>query len=118
MDSGLSVSEVARQTGTSRTTVGRVRDHGVDRKNHKRRNYARSPELVAQVAQMINASPNTSIRALARETGISATSMGRLVKEDLGMRSYAKQERQMLSETTRRKREERASALVNHNIDL
>ena len=112
LDSGLSVSQVARQTGASRNTVTHVRDHGVERKEYDRPNRARPPELVAQVAQMVEASPNMSVRALARETGTSHTSMCRLVK-DLGMRSYAKQERQLLSEGTRRKRKELASSLIN-----
>ncbi len=39
--------------------------------------------------------------------------MQRLVTEDLEMRSYAKQERPLLSEDTRRKHQERATVLLN-----
>ncbi len=113
LETGMSVSEVARQTGASRTTVALVRDHGVERGQRERNKTTRTPELVAQVAHMVEENPDTSVRALARETGTARTVMRRLVEEDLGMRSYVKQERQMLTEATRRKREERAKALVN-----
>ncbi len=110
---GMNVSEVARQTGASRNTVAHVRDHGVERKEHERPRTVRTDELVANVEGAINANPNTSVRALARDTGTAEATMRLLVKEDLGMRSYTKQERPLLSEDTRRKREERATTLIN-----
>ncbi len=51
LDSGMSVSAVARQTGANRRTVMRVRDEGdaaIERKRHERQNSARSADLVAQ----------------------------------------------------------------------
>ena len=113
LNSGLSVSEVARQMGASRNTVAHVRDFGVERKEQERERPARTPELVAQVEEMVDANPNTSVRALARETGMAEATMRQLVKEDLRMRSYVKQERSLLSEDTRRRREDRAKSLVN-----
>ncbi len=90
-----------------------VRDHGVERKAYERPNTVRTDELVAHVEGFVDSNPNTSVRALAREAGTSEFAMRQLVKEDLGMRSYTKQERPLLSDATRRKREERANALVN-----
>ncbi len=113
LDAGMSVTAVARQTGASRVTVTHVRDHGVERKVYERDRSVRTEDLVEQVDRCVAANPNTSVRALARETGTPETSMRRLVKEDLGMFSYAKQERPLLSDATRRKRKERANVLVN-----
>ncbi len=104
---------MARQTGASRNTVAHIRDNGVERRDYERANNARPPELVAHVEQLVGQSVNTSVRGLARETGMPEATMRRLVKEDLGMRSYVKQERPLLSEDTRRKRVERATALTN-----
>ncbi len=109
----MSVTEVARQTGASRVTVTAVRDHGVERKDYERSNVVRTDEMVAHVEGFVNVNPETSVRALAREAGTSRTTMRRLVGEDLGMRSYAKQERPLLSEATKEKRAERAAALTN-----
>ncbi len=110
---GMSVTEVARQTGASRTTVTNVRDYGVERKEYERARGTRTPDLVEQVERAVSTNPNTSVRALARESGVSEASMRRLVKEDLSMRSYAMQERPALSEETRCRREERARGLLN-----
>ncbi len=109
----MTVSEVARQTGASRVTVTRVRGHGVERKDHERNKTVRTNEHVAHVEEMVDANPNTSVRALAWETGVSDYAMHQLVKEDLGMRSYAKQERQLLSDATHTRRKERATGLLN-----
>ncbi len=113
LDSGLSVTEVAHKTGASRVTVTAVRDAGVERKAYKRQNSARTPELVAQVAQKIEEDPKTSIRALARETGASVGTMSKLVSQNLGMRSYAVVKRQEITPEAQRKRHERAGALIN-----
>ncbi len=113
LDAGMNVSEVARETGASRNTVANVRDYGVERKVYQRGNEARPAQLVAHVENLVGESPNTSVRALARETGTAEATMRRLVKEDLGMYSYVKQERPLLSEETRRRRKERATLLLN-----
>ncbi len=68
---------------------------------------------MAQVAQQIEEDPNTSVRALARETGVSLGTMSKIVREDLGMRSYAIVKRQRLPPEARRKRLERCGALIN-----
>ena len=66
---GMNVSEVARQTGASRNTVAHVRDFGVERKEKEATRTVRTPDLVAQVEQRVSANLNTTVRALARETG-------------------------------------------------
>ena len=113
LDSGMKVTEVARQTGATRKTVASVRDAGVERKAYKRQNSARTPDLVAQVAQKINENANTTVRALARDAGAPETTMRRLVKQDLGMASYAVAKRQRLTPEGRRKRQDRSCALIN-----
>ncbi len=94
---GMNISEVVRQTGASRNTVAHVRDFGMERKEKEATRTVRTPDLVAQVEERVSANPNTTVRALAREMGASAMMMHHLVTEDLGMRSYAKQERPLLS---------------------
>ncbi len=116
LDSGMSVSAVARQTGANRRTVMRVRDEGdaaIERKRHERQNSARSADLVAQVAHMVEEKPRTNISELARETGTPRTTMRRVVEKDLGMRSYRVVKRQELTPAARRKRHERCCALIN-----
>ncbi len=99
--------------GASRVTVTNVRDHGVERKERERERSVRTEDLVANVEGAVSLNPDTSVWALAREAGVSEPSMRWLVKEDLGLLSYVKQERPLLSEDTRRKREERATTLIN-----
>ena len=114
LGTGMSVSEVVRQMACSRNTVARVRDFGVERKEQERTRTARTPDLVVQVEETVCANPNTSVPALAWDTGTSRSTMYRLVEEDLGMNSYVKQERSLLSEETRHRRKEHATILLNH----
>ncbi len=49
----------------------------------------RTDEFVASVKSAIDENPNISIRALARKFNVSHTVMGRVVREDLGLKSLA-----------------------------
>ncbi len=107
------MSKVARHTGASWVTVTHIRDHGVERKAHERPRSVRTDELVANMKGAMSLDPNTLVWALARKTRASAMTMHWLVMEDLGMRSYAKQERALLSDATWARRKERATLLLN-----
>ncbi len=76
---GMNVSQVACQMACSRNTVAHVRDFGVKRKEQERTRTARTPDLVPQVEETVCTNPNTSVRALVRDTGTSRSTMYRLV---------------------------------------
>ncbi len=63
----------------------------------------RSEQLIRSTRDKIKRNPNRSERALAHEAGISQCTMSRLLKEDLGMKSYKCQKRQSLKPQQKKK---------------
>ncbi len=111
---GHNVSEIQRQTGAARTTIRRVRDRqDVVRRTRSPVRTARTPELVAQVEESLNANPRQSLRQLARDHGVADHTMRQLVKEDLGMQSYVRPRRHLISPGTKIRRKERSAKIIN-----
>ena len=78
---------------------------------------ARCAEKIEAVSQLICSQedqPGTSksTREVAREVGISQTSVMRVAKKDLGLRCLKRTPAQVLNESTRQKRLERSKALL------
>ncbi len=90
-----------------------------ERQNVKKRgrelpNPVRTPELVAQVAQTLEEDQSQTICGLARDHGLSERTMERVVKEDLGLASYARPRRHKIAPGTKQRWLERAKKLLNH----
>ncbi len=72
-----------------------------------------SEALVESVKTKIKENPSTSIRTLARDFSLPETTMRRLVKVDLGLKSLAKTKVQQLTPVKRSKRESRGQKMLN-----
>lgn len=81
-----------------------------DRPRSGRPRSVRTPRVIKSVREKIRRSKKRSMRKMAVEANMSDRSMRRLVKRDLGMRSYHMQKRQLLSEATKAKRLDRCIA--------
>ena len=85
------------------------------RRNHRRRSdLKRTPRFVAGLKKSILSNPRTPMNKLARDRHVSSRTVRRAVKHDLGMRSYVRRRRNLLTEKAKEVRRERAPVLLNH----
>ena len=120
---GVPYGQIAAEVEVARSTVYRVVERGtIERASSSgigdTRRTARTPELVMQVQESVEANPRQSIRKLARESNISERSMRRLIKKDLGARSLSKSRQPALTHASRQRRLERAQGLLNRLKNL
>ncbi len=73
----------------------------------------RTPEAVKAVRAKIRRNPRRSMRKMANESNISENTMRRIVKDDLKMKPFTLQKRQVLTEATKVKRLTRAKHLLS-----
>ncbi|TRY70457.1 hypothetical protein TCAL_17336 [Tigriopus californicus] len=71
----------------------------------------RTSALVKAVSSKVRRNPARSISTMAKEYSVSRRTMGRVVKEDLGLHPYRLRRRQLLSTATRSKRLTRSKLL-------
>ena len=71
----------------------------VERKDTARK--TRTKELIEKVQAIIDENPQRPIRQIARDLGVSHTTVNAYVKEDLKCRSYRRQRNQILTEKTK-----------------
>ena len=71
----------------------------VERKDTARK--TRTKEFIEKVLAIIDETPQRPIRQIARDLGVSHTTVNACVKEDLKRRSYRRQTNQILSEKTK-----------------
>ena len=69
--------------------------------------------VISSIKAKIARNPSCSIRKLAKDSNISATSMRTLIKADLGMKSRAKERCQMLTAKQRQKKVNCAQSILN-----
>lgn len=118
---GEAPADIAANLGVGKSTVYRIRvklkdadeEAVIRRKPHERSRPIRTAELVSDARQSVENDANTSISCLARDAGVSRRTMQRLVHEDLGMKSYRMEQRQLLSDGARDRRKSRAQAILN-----
>ncbi len=72
-----------------------------------------SATIEKEVFTTINANPSMFIQKLAREHNMAKTTMRRMVKKDLGLKSLSKQKVQMLTAKQRDKRVQRGKRIEN-----
>ena len=96
-------------------TIKRYKERGdfKDRERSGRPRSKRSASNVKAVREKIRRNPRRSLRKMAKETKMSARTMGRLVHEDLKMSSFTLQKRQSLSANVKQKRLDRSKVLLN-----
>lgn len=77
----------------------------------------RTPELIKRVREKIRRNPRRSMRKLAKDHNVGVTTMHKLVREDIGVKPFKLQYRQLLSAPTRQKRLERSKLLLDWHAD-
>jgi len=115
---GRSTKEIAFALNVHRNTVNNVkklyRDSGdVKKRSTGSRRSVRSKEVIRKVKNRINSNPWRSIRKMAKDLGVSTTSMHRIVNEDIGATSRAITSTHLITEDSRKKRLCRAKLLLN-----
>jgi len=116
---GKTQVSIAKSLDVAQSTVSkalkRFKEKGdfKDRSRCGRPRSKRSVSKIKAVRERIRRNPRRSMRKMAKETNMSARTMGRLVHDDLKMSSFTLQKRQSLSETVKSKRHERSKILLN-----
>lgn len=117
---GLTPTAIAKQLEISRTTVYNVKNKlKIFGSIHRRpgsgsKRAARTPSLINKVKRRIQSNPSRSLRKMALELKTSLTTVRRIVKNDLKMKSRAKVKVPLLTEKQKASRKERAQALLNN----
>lgn len=124
---GQTQEEVGNLFGVTRQRVSRAIKRFDNTGRHKdragkgRKRTARSDEKVQEAqghlqqnshTKLRNGVTGNSSRKLATKLNISRTSTRRILKEDLGLKPWKKQERQKLTDDQKQKRLERSTALL------
>ena len=110
---------IAKSLGVTQSTVSKALKRYNEQGNFKDRSRGgrprskRSASKVKVIRERIRRNPKRSMRKMAKETGMSVRSLGRIVHNDLKMSSFTLQKRQSLSEAVKLKRLERSKVLLN-----
>ena len=75
--------------------------YDITRKSPKCHSNTLDHEIVVRVQELVDTDPSKSIRARARKLEVSATLVGKLVKEDLKYKSYSLRKGQLMSKATK-----------------
>ena len=97
-------------------TVAKLNVTGdVQRRPHKKRSgRKRTAAFLAGLKRSINRNPATSMAKLAKNRSMSRRTVARAVKLYLGMKSYVRRRRSILTERSRAIRAERSPKLLSH----
>ena len=79
-----------------------------DRARSGRPRNERTRELKAKIRKLIVRNPRRSMRKMSRDFGISSRSIGRVVHDDLGLKSLKRRKVHMLTKAIREKRLQRS----------
>lgn len=116
IDSGMSATSVATAFAVSRSTVYRISASGDNmesrRNGREAPNLLRTEEFRQDVAAAVADNPRTSIRRLGKEFDVSDATMRRTIA-DLGLKSYALPQRQLVTPRQRETRVDRCRILLN-----
>ena len=77
----------------------------------------RTKKLIKNTREKLRRNPARSAAKLAHEAHVSPSTMRRLLKDDLKVKPYKITKRQLLSDTTKKKRLERAKILLEKLLD-
>lgn len=117
---GQTPKAIFKVTGFPRSTVYRTvakLEAGGDasRAIHRRRNdVKRTSRFLAGLKRSILANPRIPLIKLARDRHVSHRTIRRAVNGDLGMRSYVRRRKNLLTDKAKQLRKDRAQLLLNH----
>ena len=117
---GNSPSGIIKSTGYAKTIVYRVlakldAEGKVQQNHHSPRNDRKwTKTFLAGLKKSIKADPTQSMSKLAKKCNVSHRTIGRAINEDLGMSSYIRRRRNLLTARSRAIRVERCAKLLNH----
>ncbi len=106
MRRGVTPAAIKRQAGAIFWTI---QWEGKHQTTEKRR---REP-IAAEAAQLLLNNPRQSMRAMAKDLGMSEGTVHTIVKEDPGCKLYTKPKRHLISPDAKNRCLERANKLVN-----
>jgi len=104
------VQKICRRVDASGSAVGRQAGSGQPKSARTAQNIQRVDELIC--SQEGQSGTHQSTRQIAVELNISAASVRRIAKEDLHLSSFRRVPAQIITDAVRRKRLERATALL------
>ncbi len=111
---GVSATDIKRNTGATYSTIRRVKQRQTsERKEREGKRTARTPELVQKIAESLERNPRQTMRAIARDSGVSEGTVRTLVRQDLGMQSYARHRRHLISPGAQDRRLDRSKKILN-----
>ena len=119
-NAGKSPTEIILATGYAKATVYRVVNNfdltgKFDRSSHSpRKDRKRTPCFIKSLKKSISKNPTTSMKTLAKRRNVSRRTISRAVNNDLGMRSYVRSRKNILTTRSKVIREERCPKLLNH----
>ena len=89
-----------------------VEDSILDKPRSGRPRSKRSPQIIRSVRAKIEGNPNKPIRKMAREAGMAAVVVWRIIRDDLKYKSYKLRRRTYLTDKTMEKRLLRGRAIL------
>ena len=89
-----------------------VEDSILDKPRSGRPRSKRSPQIIRSVRAKIERNPNKPIRKMAREAGMAAVVVWRIIRDDLKYKSYKLRRRTYLTDKTMEKRLLRGRAIL------
>lgn len=120
LHAGVSPTAIARQLGISRRSIYKIKKKmeltGTNERKagSGRKRSARTKSVIDKVKSRLKRNPVRSMRKMAKELNISLTSVRRIVKEDLKMKSRARLKVPLLTTKQKKARMDRAKALLNN----
>ena len=117
---GRSPSDIIKSTGYSKTTVYRVvAKYDVERKAERsrhspRKGLKRTKTFLAGLKRSIKADPTQPMTKLAKNRNVSHRTIRRAINENLGMSSYVRRRRNLLTTRSKAIRAERCPKLLCH----
>ena len=118
LDAGIAVVEIAAIVGVHRATVYRIKskkdaNKGIGRVNRSDERRIRTDEFLGALRAEVTERPDTPMRVLARQAGVDEKTIRRAVHEDLGLASYVRRTRHLLTTKQKEARVTRGKKLVN-----
>lgn len=118
LDAKIGQKEIANIVGVSLRTVGRIQQARKDGKDTTRdpgsggHNKKRDPAFLKSLEAAIKADPTVSMRRHAKELKVCQRTIGLAVHEDLGLKSFVRTPRHLLTAVMREKRLDRCKKIM------
>lgn len=117
-EAGKRQCEIVRSLGVSRQlvskTIGRYNElgHLADRPGRGRKRTVRTPRLRNVIKKRLSRNPRTKVRKMARELGVSRSTVQRIVANDLKLKAYKLRKAQLLEDKDKKVRLQRCRLIT------